>query len=63
MYSSLVRSCALGTISIIFAAIQSELLLYEKTTTTVVTYHVKMVNTSKFYCLLSKEGLGCSLRT
>lgn len=44
-------------------SVQSELLPYKKTTTTVVSYHVKMVNIGKFYSLPSKDRLGCSLGT
>lgn len=44
-------------------SIQSELLLYKEKMMTVVSYHVKVVNTSTFYCPMSKEGLGCSRET
>lgn len=42
-------------------SVQSEFLLYKKKMMTVVSYHVKVANTSTFHCPLSKEGLGCSL--
>lgn len=44
-------------------SIQSELLLYKKKMMMVVSYDVEVVNTSTFYCPLSKERLGCSLET